>query len=40
MEVNGYVQAKLLKKLKGVKAKELMLWPPITVDDPPTQDSL
>ncbi|KAB9123554.1 hypothetical protein FH972_026976 [Carpinus fangiana] len=30
---------KRIKKLKGVKAKELMLWPPvseITVDDPPT----
>jgi hypothetical protein len=39
VEVTGYVQAKRIKKLKGVKAKELMLWPPvneITVDDPPT----
>ncbi|XP_015958058.1 uncharacterized protein LOC107482173 [Arachis duranensis] len=38
-EINGYVQKKKIKKLKGVKAKELMLWPPvseISVDDPPT----
>ncbi|XP_015065601.1 uncharacterized protein LOC107010847 [Solanum pennellii] len=38
-EINGYVDKKRIKKLKGVKAKELMLWPPvneITVDDPPT----
>ncbi|KAF7803337.1 uncharacterized protein G2W53_042448 [Senna tora] len=38
-EITGYVQKKRIKKLKGVKAKELMLWPPvseITVDDPPT----
>ncbi|KAI4306392.1 hypothetical protein L6164_029673 [Bauhinia variegata] len=38
-EINGYVQNKKIKKLKGVKAKELMLWPPvgeIIVDDPPT----
>lgn len=38
-EINGYVQKKRIKKLKGVKAKELMLWPPvseITVEDPPT----
>ncbi|KAL0321288.1 UNVERIFIED_CONTAM: hypothetical protein Sradi_5390300 [Sesamum radiatum] len=30
---------KRIKKLKGVKAKELMLWPPVSeiiVDDPPT----
>ena len=35
-EINGYVQNKKIKKLKGVKAKELMLWPPvneITVDE-------
>ncbi|XP_044972575.1 uncharacterized protein LOC123440046 [Hordeum vulgare subsp. vulgare] len=39
VEITGYVKTKCIKKLKGVKAKELMLWPPvneITVDDPPT----
>lgn len=38
-EITGYVEKNRIKKLKGVKAKELMLWPPvseITVDDPPT----
>ncbi|KAF8411046.1 hypothetical protein HHK36_003585 [Tetracentron sinense] len=38
-EIHGYVEKKRIKKLKGVKAKELMLWPPvseITADDPPT----
>lgn len=38
-EIKGYVSKKKIKKLKGVKAKELMLWPPvseITVDDAPT----
>lgn len=38
-EITGYILKKKIKKLKGVKAKELMLWPPvseITVDDPPT----
>uniref|UniRef100_A0A7N2MBN8 Uncharacterized protein n=1 Tax=Quercus lobata TaxID=97700 RepID=A0A7N2MBN8_QUELO len=38
-EITGYVEKKRIKKLKGVKAKEFMLWPPvseITVDDPPT----
>ncbi|KAJ4837956.1 hypothetical protein Tsubulata_015674 [Turnera subulata] len=38
-EITGYVSKKLIKKLKGVKAKELMLWPPVSeikVDDPPT----
>lgn len=38
-EIHGYVEKKRIKKLKGVKAKELLLWPPvneITVDDPPT----
>ncbi|KAL3741702.1 hypothetical protein ACJRO7_017210 [Eucalyptus globulus] len=37
--ITGYVEKKRIKKLKGVKAKELILWPPvseITVDDPPT----
>lgn len=35
-EINGYVEKGKIKKLKGVKAKELMLWPPvseITVDN-------
>ncbi|GMN43561.1 hypothetical protein TIFTF001_012761 [Ficus carica] len=38
-EITGYVVQKKIKKLKGVKAKELMLWPPVSeivVDDPPT----
>lgn len=38
-EIDGYVEKGRIKKLKGVKAKELILWPPvneITVDDPPT----
>ncbi|KAL0407423.1 UNVERIFIED_CONTAM: hypothetical protein Slati_4056200 [Sesamum latifolium] len=38
-DITGYVQKKRIKKLKGVKAKELMLWPPVSeiiVDDPPT----
>ncbi|KAL3519977.1 hypothetical protein ACH5RR_018126 [Cinchona calisaya] len=38
-DITGYIQKKKIKKLKGVKAKELILWPPvseITVDDPPT----
>ncbi|XP_044496464.1 uncharacterized protein LOC123218875 [Mangifera indica] len=38
-EITGYIDKKRIKKLKGVKAKEFMLWPPvseITVDDPPT----
>ena len=37
--IEGFVEKRRIKKLKGVKAKELMLWPPvgeITVDDPPT----
>ena len=39
VEITGLVSAKRIKKLKGVKAKELMLWPPVNeiiVDDPPT----
>ncbi|KAL6618746.1 hypothetical protein ACP70R_033885 [Stipagrostis hirtigluma subsp. patula] len=39
VEITGFVKPRCIKKLKGVKAKELMLWPPvneITVDDPPT----
>ncbi|XP_072954622.1 uncharacterized protein [Typha angustifolia] len=38
-EITGYVEKKRIKKLKGVKAKELMLWPPVNeiiVDEPPT----
>ncbi|KAL0300672.1 UNVERIFIED_CONTAM: hypothetical protein Scaly_2322300 [Sesamum calycinum] len=38
-DITGYVQKKRIKKLKGVKAKELMLWPPVSeiiVDDLPT----
>ncbi|XP_054817133.1 uncharacterized protein At5g01610-like [Prosopis cineraria] len=38
-QITGFVSQKRIKKLKGVKAKELMLWPPvseITVDDQPT----
>ncbi|KAJ6926399.1 hypothetical protein NC651_010728 [Populus alba x Populus x berolinensis] len=38
-DIKGYVSKKQTRKLKGVKAKELMLWPPvneITIDDPPT----
>ncbi|XP_007025394.2 PREDICTED: uncharacterized protein LOC18596698 [Theobroma cacao] len=38
-EITGFVDKKRIKKLKGVKAKELMLWPPvneIVADDPPT----
>ncbi|KAI4385041.1 hypothetical protein MLD38_003112 [Melastoma candidum] len=29
-EITGYVEMKKIKKLKGVKAKELMLWPPVS----------
>lgn len=38
-EITGFISKKKIKKLKGVKAKELVLWPPvseITVDDTPT----
>lgn len=38
-QITGIVDKKRIKKLKGVKAKELLLWPPvneIVVDDPPT----
>ncbi|KAI3466051.1 hypothetical protein Pfo_022714 [Paulownia fortunei] len=38
-EINGYMEKKRIKKLQGVKAKELILWPPVSeikVDDPPT----
>lgn len=39
INIIGYVEKKRIKKLKGVKAKELMLWPPVSeivVEDPPT----
>ncbi|KAF8014565.1 hypothetical protein BT93_H0399 [Corymbia citriodora subsp. variegata] len=29
-DITGYVEKKRIKKLKGVKAKELMLWPPVS----------
>lgn len=38
-DITGYVEKKRIKKLKGVKAKELMLWPPVSeiiVDEQPT----
>ncbi|XP_073128756.1 uncharacterized protein [Henckelia pumila] len=38
-DITGYVEKKRIKKLKGVKAKELVLWPPVSEiksDDPPT----
>ncbi|KAK8484720.1 hypothetical protein V6N11_014469 [Hibiscus sabdariffa] len=38
-QITGFVDKNRIKKLKGVKAKELMLWPPVNeiiVDDPPT----
>ncbi|XVF87341.1 hypothetical protein PTKIN_Ptkin18bG0112300 [Pterospermum kingtungense] len=38
-QITGFVSKKKIKKLKGIKAKELMLWPPvneIVVDDPST----
>lgn len=38
-QITGFVDKKRIKKLKGVKAKELMLWPPvneIVVDDDPS----
>ncbi|TYH14719.1 hypothetical protein ES288_A06G243200v1 [Gossypium darwinii] len=39
-QITGIVDKKRIKKLKGVKAKELMLWPPVNeiiADDPPTR---
>lgn len=35
-EINGFIEKGKIKKLKGVKAKELMLWPPVSeiVSDP------
>ncbi|KAL4368439.1 hypothetical protein GQ457_05G034510 [Hibiscus cannabinus] len=38
-QITGFVDKNRIKKLKGVKAKELMLWPPVNeiiVNDPPT----
>ncbi|KAL8460658.1 hypothetical protein ACS0TY_031467 [Phlomoides rotata] len=38
-DITGYVEKKRIKKLKGVKAKELILWPPVSeiiIDNPPT----
>lgn len=29
-EITGFIQKNKIKKLKGVKAKELMLWPPVS----------
>ncbi|KAL2467321.1 hypothetical protein Adt_43172 [Abeliophyllum distichum] len=29
-EITGFVEKRRIKKLKGVKAKELMLWPPVS----------
>lgn len=37
--ITGYMEKKRIKKLKGVKAKELMLWPPVSeiiLQDPST----
>ena len=39
VEINGYIEKGRIKRLKGVKAKELLMWPPvneIVVPDPPT----
>lgn len=39
VNITGYLSNKTIKKLKGVKAKELMLWPPvseISIADPST----
>ncbi|XP_048438590.1 uncharacterized protein LOC125476457 [Pyrus x bretschneideri] len=36
-EIKGYIEKQKIKKLKEVKAKELMLWPPVSeinVDQP------
>lgn len=38
-DITGYVEKKRIKKLKGVKARELLLWPPVSeivIDNPPT----
>ncbi|KAE8655577.1 phospholipase A1-IIgamma-like [Hibiscus syriacus] len=39
-QITGFVDKNQIKKLKGIKAKELMLWPPVNeiiVDDPTTR---
>jgi hypothetical protein len=40
VEIAGYVRPRGIRRLKGVKAKELVLWPPVhemaVDDDPPT----
>ncbi|KAI6668380.1 hypothetical protein NL676_016140 [Syzygium grande] len=33
--VKGYIEKGKIKKLEGVKAKELKLWPPEIIDSPP-----
>ncbi|KAE8646401.1 hypothetical protein Csa_016514 [Cucumis sativus] len=38
-EITGFILNKRIKKLKGVKAKEFLLWPPvndISIEDPST----
>ncbi|KAA0058627.1 hypothetical protein IC582_002317 [Cucumis melo] len=38
-EITGFILNKRIKKLKGVKAKEFLLWPPVNdifIDDPST----
>ncbi|CAM8991462.1 unnamed protein product [Rhodiola kirilowii] len=38
-KIHGYVEKNKIRKLKGVKTKELMLWPPVSeiyVDEPNT----
>ncbi|KAJ4822578.1 hypothetical protein Tsubulata_021492 [Turnera subulata] len=38
-EITGYVEKKLVKQLKGVKAREFLIWATITqiqVEEPPT----
>lgn len=37
-DINAYIENKRIKKLRGVKARELMMWPPVTeirADDSP-----
>ncbi|KAL7129460.1 hypothetical protein ABFS83_13G067600 [Erythranthe nasuta] len=29
-DINGYIEKKRIKKLSGVKAKEFMMWPPVS----------
>ncbi|KAL7087558.1 hypothetical protein ACP275_13G074600 [Erythranthe tilingii] len=29
-DINGYIEKKRIKKLFGVKAKEFMMWPPVS----------